>query len=76
MADLQLEDVDVEAAVANNKQLQRPSSRPDVYDRFYAEFLRTNDFSRAVNRCYPVVFFKQAVKALLVRGGIMRGRNG
>lgn len=76
MADLQLEDVDVEVAVANNKQLQSPSSRPDVYDRFYAEFLRTNDFSRAVNKCYPVVFFKQAVKALLIRCGIIWGKNG
>lgn len=72
LADVHLENVDINVAVENNKQLQKPSSKPEQYNLFWKTFLRTGKFCAAVNICYPIVFFKQKVKAVLIRAGILK----
>lgn len=72
LADVHLEDVDVNVAVENNKQLQKPSSKPNKYNLFWKTFFHTGKFCVAVDICYPIVFFKQKVKAVLIRVGILK----
>ena len=73
MAELHLEDVDVERAVSYNHQLSHPSVKPEEYKQFWEIFMKTNQFKNSVNRCYPSVFLRQKAKALLVKAGIMGG---
>ncbi len=73
MAELHLEDVDIELAVSNNHQLSHPSVKPEEYEMFWETFMKTNQFRKSVNRCYPAVFLRQKVKALLIKAGIIAG---
>ena len=67
MADLFLEEVDVENAIAHNRQLTAPSRKSAEHERFCVEWKRKQNFSRAVRRCYPRFCFRQNVKAILAR---------
>lgn len=71
MSDIHLEDVDVKVAVENNHQLVAPSQKPIEYDVFFNTFVKTNNFSKSVNKAYPKVFFKQKIKAFLVSFGLV-----
>lgn len=73
MASLHLEDVDVDRAVSNNRQLSRPSSKPAEYELFYRTIEKKKNFSKAVAKCYPKDCFRQRIKAILVKTGIIRG---
>lgn len=76
MASLHLEDVNVKRAVLNNRQLNRPSSKPTKYELFYRTLEKKKNFSKAVAKCYPKDCFRQRIKAILVRTGIgFQGRG-
>ncbi len=67
MAEIHLENVDVNIAIANNRQLNFPSSKPPEYELFFSVLEKRNSFSNAVYRCYPKICFRQKVKSLLVK---------
>ena len=70
---LHLEAVDIEKAISNNQQLHMPSQKPKEYKQFYKTLMKTNNFSKTMNKCYQIVFFRQSVKAILIRTGIIGG---
>ncbi len=67
LASLHLEDVVLECAIANNRQLNRPSEKPIQYELFYRTIEKKKSFSKAVAKCYPKDCFRQKIKAFLVR---------
>ena len=73
MATLHLEDVDVERAILNNRQLSSPSLKPAKYELFYQTIRKGKKFSKAVAKCYPKDCFRQRIKAILVKTDIIHG---
>lgn len=73
MTDLHLEDVDLENAIAHNKQLNAPSKKPLEYDAFFDMMKKTGNFSRSVKKCYPKFCLRQDIKTLLLKAKILRG---
>jgi len=75
-AEIHLEDVDIARAIANNRQLNRPSEKPAEYESFYRTLEKKRSFSKAVAKCYPKDCFRQRIKALLIRTKIIsRGKD-
>lgn len=72
MASLCLKDVDIERAVANNKQLNKPSPKPAEYELFYRTLFKKKNFNKAVGKCYPTVCFRQRIKGALAKAGIIK----
>lgn len=72
IASLHLEDVDVERAVLNNRQLNRPSLKPAEYELFYRTIDKTKSFNKAVAKSYPKERFRQRIKAILVKAGLIK----
>ncbi len=72
MADLHLEDVDIENAIAHNEQLNTPSKKPAEYDTFFKELKRTNNFSKTVKKCYPRFCLRQDIKSILIKTKFFR----
>ena len=72
ISSLHLEDVDVERAILNNRQLNRPSLKPAEYELFYRTIDKTNSFSKSVAKSYPKECFRQKIKSALVKVGIIR----
>ena len=73
LASLHLEDVDVERAVANNRQLNKPSNMPKERNRFFQKVASKNSFTKAVSMCYPRTCFRQDIKSILISAGFIRG---
>ena len=71
MANLHLEAVDIEKAIANNHQLSHPSVMPKGYDKFYMR-LKKHKFNSLVFKQFPKQCLRQDVKQLLIRAQIIR----
>lgn len=71
-AELHLEDADIDNAVKNNRQLNKPSQKPEQYGRFYEMLQKKGSFCGAVKKCYPGDCFRQDVKKLLIQSGLWR----
>lgn len=63
MAELHLEDVDIENAINNNRQLKRPSKKPEKYEKFLKRLNQYSNFNKAVFQCYPKECIRQKLKA-------------
>lgn len=72
LADMTLLDVDLEAAVKNNKQLNHPTAKTEKRELFYRELRKTNSFTKAVGKAYPKACFRFEVKSLLVKAGLLK----
>jgi coenzyme F420-reducing hydrogenase beta subunit len=72
MTDLHLVDVDINKAVENNKQLSHPSLKNPKREIFLKTFIKSNNFSKSVAKCYPKICYKQEIKFLLTKLKIMR----
>ncbi len=75
MADLHLENVDLENAIKNNEQLNEPSKKPKEYESFFNFVISKGNFSKAVKKSYPKFCLKQDVKTILSKLKIIRNRN-
>ena len=64
-ADVHLEDVDPEKAVAGNVNLVRPSPVPAGRERFFRVLGRTGSFAAAMRRTMPKLYCKTMLKAWL-----------
>ena len=64
--DLELFDVDMNAAVSNNKQLLAPSPVPPQREKFFRRYFKTGQFGKAVSKTYPWIFLKQKIKKVLL----------
>jgi len=72
---IHLEAVDVDTAVANNRQLRSPTQKPAEYDLFNATLNKKKNFNKAVGACYPKHCFRQDIKALLVKLNLLHGER-
>jgi hypothetical protein len=66
MADITLQDVDLDNAVANNHQLQSPSKKPDRREEFFERFDKGEKFDSIVKSIYREKSIKQDIKGLLI----------
>ena len=72
MAELHLEDVDLENAINNNKQLKAPSQKPEQYDKFIKMLKKHKNFNKAVFYCYPKECIIQNIKAFFIKNKIIK----
>lgn len=70
MADLELKEVDLKNAIANNHQLEYPSPMPKKRYMFFEKLEKGERFNRLVRTIYVKQSFKQIIKGILIRIGI------
>ncbi len=74
-SNLYLVEVDLNKAIQKNHQLQYPSKKPKQRKLFFEEIKKGNRFSKAVAKCYPKEYYKQKLKKLFIKFGILSKRN-
>ncbi len=72
-APLELKAVDLENAVNANQQLRQPSLMPANRARFFSRLNR--GFDKAISACMPKVYYKQWLKGILIRTGLLHNRS-
>lgn len=75
-SNLHLEDVDLENAIAHNRQLERPAIKPKEYERFFEHLNNGVPYNKAVAKALPRQCLNQRIKAVLHKlkiGGDNRG---
>lgn len=72
-SDVHLEDVDMELAIQNNRQLKEPTAQPEQRRLFFNSMAKRGGFSSSVMRCYPRFCIKQKMKSILIKAGLRRG---
>lgn len=72
MADLELTDVDLQIAVANNHQLEYPSSMPDKRSEFFEKLEKGENFNNLIGKIYFKQTLKQMIKGVLIKMGCWR----
>ena len=72
-ANLKLLPVDMEKAIANNAQLQRPAVAPKSRNPFFDNIQSGKSIKRAVSVALPKHYIKQRIKGYLIQLGIKRG---
>ena len=71
-ANIHLEKVDIEKAIANNQQLSHPSVMPKGREKFY-KGLKKHGFNQLVFLQFPEKCLRQDVKRILIKLKIIRG---
>lgn len=71
-SDLKLQDVDVAKAIEHNHQLEHPSVAPESREKFYNNIRKGKSFDHAVRVSFPYQCFKQFVKKLLIKTGLLK----
>ena len=64
---VKMENVNQEKTIENNHQLQHPSVCPVKRDKFFKLLSMGHSFNKAVALCYPKAYYKQKLKAILIR---------
>lgn len=68
---LDLFDVDLDKAVAANRQLRVPQTMPDSRMLFFREIEKGTCFNKAVKKCFPKTCFRLDLKEFLLKRGIL-----
>ena len=68
-----LKDVDLDKAVDANHQLRHPSIAPDKRDAFFSKL--NHGFTKTIRELHPQFYYKQELKALLVKMKILHGEE-
>lgn len=71
MANICLEDVDIEKAIKNNQQLCEPSHPPKTRNSFFNGIEKNKKFNHLIFSRYPKACLKQDIKSILIRTGII-----
>lgn len=72
--ELNLFDVNVSNALENNHQLRHPSIAPPQKELFF-NVLEQKGFNKAIAKCYPNFYYRQAIKSILVKMKLLGGGN-
>jgi len=67
--------VDIEKAISNNHQLERPSKKPDTYDAFFDALQTGKSYKAAVKIGLPHTYRNQQIKKILIKLKICGGVN-
>ena len=65
-------DVDYSKALESNMQLRHPSEMNSKRQRFFTNIKKGKRFKTAYRKCYPIMFYKQELKNILLKFGIMK----
>lgn len=76
LAGAELMTVDIETAIKNNGQLRSPSEKPSARARFFEDLSCGRSITDAVRRSLPKRYFKQSLKRLLIRIGLLKRGGG
>ena len=74
-AQLHLEPVDLEKAIANNHQLQHSSFMPENRDEFFKRTGAGEGFNKLVRKYYPKQCLRQDVKKALIKLKVLQKEN-
>lgn len=64
---LHLENVDLDNAIINNKQLLQPSYKPKEHSRFYFVLNKIHRFDVSAFVCFPLIYIRFMLKSLVVK---------
>ena len=68
----ELFDVNVSIAMENNHQLRHPSIAPSQRELFF-KTMEKKGFNKAIAKCYPNFYCRQAIKSILVKMKLLGG---
>ena len=68
---MELDEKGIANAIANNHQLQQPSQKPTFRERFFDEMKDEKKFNTIVRHYYPWICFKQLIKKMLIKIGLI-----
>ncbi len=69
---MKLFDVDIENAVKNNSQLKEPSKKPPHREVFLNAVYNGGSYEKLIRKYYPKKCFKQWVKRILLKFGVVK----
>ena len=72
-SDMELFDVDLKKAISINDQLDHPSIKPEIREKFIKGIMNGKSFNRVMFECFPKRYIKNEVKSLLINLRIIRG---
>lgn len=72
-SDLELIDVNLERAKANNHQLVAPSKKPRERSAFFDDLKKGESFDKVVRKYYKKQYAKQKIKGILIKLKLVRG---
>ena len=64
---MNLLDVDIKNAVANNKQLSAPMPKPSAREQFFNSINKGRKYNKVIFKLYPKQSFKQQIKKILIK---------
>ena len=67
ISDLRLENVDINIAIKNNHQLERPMPIPKGRTKFFEMIKSGETFNKAISKSLPRVYYKQCLKEFLIK---------
>ena len=71
-SNVHLEDVNIERAIANNRQLNKPSKAPAERDLFFKTLEETGSYAKAFKKLYFKSYYKYKIKKLLIKIGLWK----
>ena len=74
-ADVELREVDLDNAVANNQQLKHPPIMPEKRESLFDGIEQGKPFNKLVRKHLPKQCFKQNIKAALIKCKLVKGDN-
>lgn len=70
-SDMHLESVDIKKAIDSNVQLRKPSQKHEKRELFFKVIGKGKGFNKAFSKCCPKVYYKQKVKSILTKLGVI-----
>lgn len=71
-SDMHLEPVDLKKATESNHQLMYPSAKHPKQDLFFSILDKGKGFNKAISKCCPEMFYKQKIKSVLIKLGVIK----
>jgi coenzyme F420-reducing hydrogenase beta subunit len=75
MVDFIYFDVDLDRAITENHQLQKPSTKPVEREKFFNRLGKGMKFNDAVYKAYPKTYIKQKVKSLFIKINVLKSNK-
>lgn len=71
-SDMHLEPIDLKKAIEANHQLMYPSKKHPKHDLFFYLIGKGKKFNKAISKCCPEMYYKQKIKLLLIKLGVIK----
>lgn len=71
-SDMHLESIDSKKATEANHQLMNPSPKHPKRELFFSLISKGKGFNKAISKCCPEMYYKQKVKSVLIKLGVIK----